>query len=103
MESGEIEDRTRGVDICDAVCRSLDAYNVNLSSMVSVTTDGAPAMVRRKTGAVSLLSEKVANNGGEKRIKYHCIIHQEALAAQTLEMKHVMDIVVKTVNSSPEV
>lgn len=89
-----IKDRTRGVDICDAVCRSLDAYNVNLSSVVDVTTDGA----RRKTGAVSLLSEKVANNGGEKLIKYHCIIHQEALAAQTLEMKHVMDIVVKTVN-----
>lgn len=47
---------------------------------------------------MSLLSEKVANNGDEKLIKYHCIIHQEALAAQTLDMKHVMDIVVKTVN-----
>ena len=66
--------------------------------MVGVTTDGAPAMVGRKAGAVSLLSEKVGNSGGEKLIKYHCIIHQEALAAQTLEMKHVMEIVVKTVN-----
>uniref|UniRef100_UPI0037E99D8B general transcription factor II-I repeat domain-containing protein 2-like n=1 Tax=Semicossyphus pulcher TaxID=241346 RepID=UPI0037E99D8B len=58
-----IKDRARGVDICDAVCRSLDAYNVKLPSMVGVTTDGAPAMIGRKTGAVSLLSEKVANNG----------------------------------------
>uniref|UniRef100_UPI0037E96EB7 general transcription factor II-I repeat domain-containing protein 2-like n=1 Tax=Semicossyphus pulcher TaxID=241346 RepID=UPI0037E96EB7 len=58
-----IKDRARGVDICDAVCRSLDAYNVKLLSMVGVTTDGAPAMIGRKTGAVSLLSEKVANNG----------------------------------------
>ena len=66
--------------------------------MVGVTTDGAPAMVGRKAGAVSLLSEKVANSGGEKLIKYHCIIHQEALAAQSLEMKHVMEIDVKTVN-----
>uniref|UniRef100_A0A8C5CPG7 SPIN-DOC-like zinc-finger domain-containing protein n=1 Tax=Gadus morhua TaxID=8049 RepID=A0A8C5CPG7_GADMO len=90
-----IKDRTRGVDICGAVCRSLEAYNVKLPSMVGVTTDGAPAMVGRKAGAVSLLSEKVANSGGEKLIKYHCIIHQEALAAQTLEMKHVL-IVVKT-------
>ncbi|KAJ4940318.1 hypothetical protein JOQ06_026626 [Pogonophryne albipinna] len=61
MES--IKDRTRRVDICDAVCRSLDAYNVELTSMVGVTTDGAPAMVGRKAGAVSLLSDKVANNG----------------------------------------
>uniref|UniRef100_A0A672FRL1 SPIN-DOC-like zinc-finger domain-containing protein n=1 Tax=Salarias fasciatus TaxID=181472 RepID=A0A672FRL1_SALFA len=93
-----IKDRSRGVDICDAVCRSLDAHNVKLPSMVGVTTDGAPAMIGKKAGAVSLLSEKVANNGGEELIKYHCIIHQEALAAQTLDMKHVMDIVVKTVN-----
>uniref|UniRef100_A0A8C5BW02 SPIN-DOC-like zinc-finger domain-containing protein n=1 Tax=Gadus morhua TaxID=8049 RepID=A0A8C5BW02_GADMO len=91
-----IKDRTRGVDICGAVCRSLEAYNVKLPSMVGNTTDGAPAMVGRKAGAVSLLSEKVANSGGEKLIKYHCIIHQEALAAQTLEMKHVTEIVVKT-------
>lgn len=96
MES--IKDRTRGINICDAVCCSLDAYNVKLSSMVSVTTDGAPAMVGRKAGAVSLLNDKVANKGGENLIKYHCIIHQEALAAHTLEMKHVMDNVVKTVN-----
>ncbi|KAI4822435.1 hypothetical protein KUCAC02_007986, partial [Chaenocephalus aceratus] len=61
MES--IKDRTRGIDMCDAVCRSLDAYNVELTSMVGVTTDGAPAMVGRKAGAVSLLSDKVANNG----------------------------------------
>ncbi|KAJ4942397.1 hypothetical protein JOQ06_012263 [Pogonophryne albipinna] len=32
MES--IKDRTRGIDICDALCRSLDAYNVELTSMV---------------------------------------------------------------------
>ena len=57
LETGEellslesIKDRTRGVDICDAVCRSLDAYNVKLPFMVGVTTDGAPAMVGRKTG-----------------------------------------------------
>ena len=79
-----MKDTTKGVDIRDAVCRSLDAYNVNLASMVGVTTDGAPAMVGSRAGAVSLLSEKVVNNGGEKLVRYHCIIHQEALAAQTL-------------------
>lgn len=47
---------------------------------------------------MSLLSEKEANNRGEKLIKYHCIRHQEALDAQTLGMKHVMDMAVKSVN-----
>ncbi|XP_076130471.1 general transcription factor II-I repeat domain-containing protein 2-like [Alosa pseudoharengus] len=82
MES--MKGTTKGVDICDAVCRSLDAYKVNLASMVGVTTDGAPAMVGSRAGAVSLLSEKVVNNGGEKLVRYHCIIHQEALAGDVL-------------------
>lgn len=39
--------------------------------MVSVTTDGAPATVGGRIGAVSLLSEKVVNNGGEKLVRNH--------------------------------
>ncbi len=96
MES--LKDKTRGIDIYDAVCRSLDTYNVKLSSIVGFTTDGALPMVRSKAGTVSLLCDKVSKNGGENIIKYHCIIHQKTLAAHTLEMGHVMDIVVKTVN-----
>ncbi|XP_077093645.1 general transcription factor II-I repeat domain-containing protein 2B-like [Siphateles boraxobius] len=63
-----MKDTSKGVDICDAVCHSLDAYKVNLASMVGVTTDGAPAMVGSRAGAVSLLSEKVVNNGGHGKL-----------------------------------
>lgn len=56
-----IKDRTGGVDICDAVCRSLHAYNVKLPSTVGVTTDGAMATVGRKTGAVLLPTTEVRN------------------------------------------
>ncbi len=55
MES--LKNRTKGIDICDAERRSLHTYNRKLSSTVCVTTDGAPAMVRSKAGAVSLLCD----------------------------------------------
>lgn len=61
-----------------------------------VTTDGALAIVGGRAGAILLLSEKVPNNGGEKLVRYHCIIHQ-VLAAQMLKMKR-QNIVVKTVH-----
>lgn len=51
------------------------------TSMVSVTTDGAPAMVGGRTGAV-------VNNRGEKLVRYHSMIHLEPLAAQKLETCH---------------
>lgn len=79
MES--IRDQTKGVDICNAVCCSLDPYSVKLQCMVGVTTDGALAMIRRKTSTMSLLSEKVAKSGGEKLTTYHCILNQDTLAA----------------------
>ncbi|KAK6490688.1 general mRNAion factor II-I repeat domain-containing protein 2-like, partial [Huso huso] len=93
-----LKDRSRGVDICDAVCPALDSHSLKLSSLVSVTTDGAPAMMGGKAGAVALISKKVLEDGGVDIIHYHCIIHQEAIAAHVLGMGHVMDIVIKTVN-----
>lgn len=35
---------------------------------------------------------------GRPLLKYHCIIHQEALCGKTMGLKHVMDVVLKCVN-----
>lgn len=40
---------------------------------------------------------KVRESGGEA-VKMHCIIHQEALCAKTVQLGDVMNTVVKTVN-----
>ena len=66
---------------------------------VSVATDGAPSMIRRKTGVVTKFREKVqAANGGQTFWTFHCILHQEALCCKSLKMDHVMKVVVQTVN-----
>ena len=32
-------------------------------------------------------------------VNYHCVIHQQALAAKAIDMSHVMNVVVKIINS----
>jgi len=93
-----LKDRTRGCDILDAVCGAMDESGLQWSSLVGITTDGAPSMTGANSGVVALLREKVIEKGGSEIIHYHCIIHQEALIAHVLKLDNVMDIVVKCVN-----
>ncbi|KAI0979346.1 hypothetical protein GJ496_001686 [Pomphorhynchus laevis] len=68
--------------------------DIDLRKLVSVCTDGAPSMVGKEFGAVTLL-EKMNNS----LLRYHCIIHQEeSLCGKTLNMQHVMSHVIKCVN-----
>ena len=67
-----------------------------LQKISSVVTDGAPAMIGRIRGVVTLL-----RNSGEfpnKFMSYHCVIHQEALCAKVATIDDVMTAVVKTIN-----
>ena len=61
-----------------------------------MTTDSAPAMIRRQKGAVKLIEEKV----GQPIMKLHCIIHQENLCAKmsNLDLNEVMATVAKIIN-----
>lgn len=45
----------------------------------------------------SMVCVKVKESGGEA-VRMHCIIHQEALCAKTVQLGDVMNTVVKTVN-----
>ena len=90
---------TTGLDIFNAVLECLEENNLHLSKLVSVTTDGAPAMVGSKKGFVTLLENHIKSEGyGDKLIKLHCIIHQESLCAATLHMEEIMKVAVKVVN-----
>jgi hypothetical protein len=68
-----------------------------MKKLISVTTDGAPAMVERRLGLIGLL---MADNDFPDFQAYHCIIHQQALCSKLKDdaLKNVMDIVVKIVN-----
>ena len=57
-------------------------------------TNGAPAMIGSQNGCTGLLTSFL----GRSVLKYHNIIHQEALCGKTLNMQSVMDVEVKCVN-----
>lgn len=57
--------------------------------------DGAPAMAGDCKVMDSMVCTKI--QGGEA-VKMHCIIHQEALCAKTIQLGDVMNTVVKTVH-----
>jgi len=88
---------TRGEDIYAALKECLLRNSIDLNKLISLTTDGAPAMVGRKKGLVGLL---LADNDFPKFQVYHCIIHQQVLCSKLKEgaLKDVMDVVVKIVN-----
>ncbi|KAG7489523.1 general transcription factor II-I repeat domain-containing protein 2-like [Solea senegalensis] len=87
---------TRGVDIYNTVKEFLVEKKVPLEKLVSVTTDGAPAMIGRHTGFVAHCK---ADLEFPNFLQYHCIIHQQALCAKVICFEHVMTPVVKIINS----
>ena len=94
-----LHETTTGADVCKAVVSWLDEAGLDLSRLCGITTDGAPAMVGPNKGFATLLIKHLRDLGHEQEVKrFHCIVHQEALCAKSLNMVHVMSVVVKAVN-----
>lgn len=92
-------DTTTADDPFASLVGALDRLEVDWSRAVSVATDGAPSMVRKKAGVVVKLREKVqAVNPDQVFWNFHCILHQEALCSKSLKMDNVMRVVIQTVN-----
>ncbi|CAJ1066359.1 zinc finger BED domain-containing protein 5-like [Xyrichtys novacula] len=89
-----LHDTTKGTDIFNAVNNVVDEYG-DFNKLSAVVMDGAPAMQGRRAEFAGLLQQ----SGGNCPI-LHCIIHQEALCAKTLNFSHVMDLVTKVIKSS---
>ncbi len=89
---------TTGQDVLNAVLPALSGFD--LTKLVSVTTDGAPAMVGSIKGLSQLLIDHCRSLGCEQEIrKVHCIVHQESLCAKAAGMKDIMTVVVKLVSA----
>ncbi|GFW81700.1 general transcription factor II-I repeat domain-containing protein 2A [Trichonephila clavipes] len=87
---------TKGTDICTAVRNSLAEKEIDLKKIVSVTIDGAPNMVGKKNGFISLFKTDI----GHSILECHCIIHQQALCAKSgfKSLDNVITLVTKIVN-----
>ena len=88
--------KTTGKDISDAVIKAFKIAEIDTSTIVSITTDGAPSMIGRQVGFVSLFQEHI----GHPIINFHCIIHQQVLCARSglAAFDDILSIVSKIIN-----
>ncbi|XP_014768374.1 protein FAM200A-like [Octopus bimaculoides] len=91
-----LSEHTTGAEICKATVNELSSQQIDISKVVSVTTDGAPSMTCEKVGFINPFAKEV----GHTLIGFHCILHEEVLCAKAglKELQEVMQTVTKVVN-----
>lgn len=85
---------TAGEDIKKALDLVMQNSKISLNKLISVATDGAPAMIGYKTGLIGLINH---DKSYPKVLPVHCIIHREALAAKYFNFESVFNIVHETI------
>ena len=94
-----MKDTTTGENIFECVENAFRTMELLWHKMVTVTTDGCPSLTGKNVGPLKRLSDRVAEVDCTRELIFlHCIIHQEVLCKKALDMKHVVNPVVKIVN-----
>ncbi|XP_076030406.1 protein FAM200C-like [Oratosquilla oratoria] len=90
-----LETTTKADDVFRLVQLFFDCHELSWDLIGSICTDGAPAMIGKKSGFVAMVKEKAPHV-----LTTHCVLHRQALASKTLpkKLKEVMGVVVQTVN-----
>uniref|UniRef100_K7G575 DUF4371 domain-containing protein n=1 Tax=Pelodiscus sinensis TaxID=13735 RepID=K7G575_PELSI len=91
-----LKERTRGEDIYNIFKRYVLEKNIPIKKLVSITTDGVPAMLDANAGFAAFCRN---DPDFPSFVNYHCIIHQQLLASKVMDFSHIMKVVVKIVNS----
>ncbi|GBO21624.1 General transcription factor II-I repeat domain-containing protein 2A [Araneus ventricosus] len=75
----------------------MEDNGIDINKIVSIATDGARSMTGIHRGVTSILQRKI----NLEILTFHCIIHQEALCAQTFpaEIVEVMNLLIKIITS----
>jgi zinc finger BED domain-containing protein 5/7/8/9 len=86
---------SRGIDVYNAFIAFCDKMQLPITTLCHVATDGGPAMIGSESGFVNLLKRDRPN-----LTSVHCIVHREALAAQTIpeELNGTMNVAIDAVN-----
>ena len=64
---------TTGADILKALLQCTSNMSLDLSKLVSVTTDGAPAMIGRNKGAVALLQKHLEDSDAMTKLQMYTV------------------------------
>jgi hypothetical protein len=88
-----------GIELYEQVMRVIEEFNLNLNKLQG-TRDAAPVMVGKKNGLTALITDEMEKQTRQAShlVQCHCIIHQQSLCSNAINMNHVMNIVVPTVN-----
>ena len=91
----ELDTTTTSVDIMGKMKTFFKAQGLQWENVCGVCTDGAPAMLRSRSGFTKKVKELVPKAKGT-----HCFFHRYALFSKTLPTasKSILDLVVKIVN-----
>ena len=87
-----LKEHTRGENIFKSFKNFIEKTQFPVCKLMSITTDGAPAMVGHSNGFIAKCRE---DDDFPDFLNYHCIIHQQVLCAKILNMKEIMDVATK--------
>ena len=86
--------------VYSSVINSLIRSGLSLDKLASITTDVTPSLTGKHSGIVNLMNDKIKEDFPlHNALSCHYIIHQERLCKSSLKLKHVMDPVMRAVNS----
>ncbi|CAM5144478.1 unnamed protein product [Natator depressus] len=97
MES--MKGTAKGSDLYERVSGCLEHLKLPWSKLANVTTDGLPNLIGKNVGLLKRIQDKVKEDDPDKEVIFlHCIIHQEGLCKNVLDIDHVVHTIVKIVN-----
>ncbi|XP_014789099.1 general transcription factor II-I repeat domain-containing protein 2 [Octopus bimaculoides] len=85
---------TTGRNMTEHVNLSLEKFNVDRNKINSIATHAATVLTGKNNGFITLFKEMVDHD----ILSYHCLIHQQQLCAQKLNMKQLITDIVNVVN-----
>lgn len=91
-----LKGKTTGKIIYDEFREGMESLNAPISKLINLTTDGAPNMVGKNTGFAGVYKSQ---NPESETIFLHCIIHQDVLCKAALDINHVLNIILKLINT----
>ena len=90
-----LKDRTRGIDVKEAMMAAIEKANLPIAKLTAIITDGGPAMVGSVSRLVGLCK---ADQTFSKFWSFHCIIHRKQLESKSLKLDDVMKTVMEIIN-----
>ena len=90
-----LESTTKAVDVMQTLTIFFDQEKLKWENLCGVCTDGAPAMLRARSGLQTLVRDHSPD-----AVSMHCMIHRQVLASKTLpeSLQNVLNIAIKTAN-----